>query len=66
MHSADDFVICLGDIHGLISRHIDRLDVVHGAHGVGQRNMVGRMLLQFCLHKELSQIYGLIERKKCR
>ena len=29
MHSADDLVMCLGDINGHIGRHIDGLDGLH-------------------------------------
>ena len=43
MHSAGDLVMCLGDFHGHIGRHID------GGYGVGQSNLYGRMLLEFCL-----------------
>ena len=37
-YSTGDLVICLGDFNG----HING---VHGGHGVGQRNLEGRMLL---------------------
>ena len=50
MHSADDLVMCLGDINGYIGRHIDG---IHGVHCVGQRNVEGRMLLELCPEKEL-------------
>ena len=53
MYSADDLVMCLGDINGHVGRHIDGSDGVHGGYGVGQRNLEGRMLLEFCLEKEL-------------
>ena len=53
MHSADDLVICLGDINVHVGRHIDGFDGVHGGYGVGQRNSEGRMPLEFCLEKEL-------------
>ena len=39
MHSADDLVMCLGDINGHIRRHIDGFDAIHGGYGVGQRNL---------------------------
>ena len=39
--------MCLGDFNGHIGRHID------GGYGVGQSNLEGRMLLEFCLEKEL-------------
>ena len=45
MHSADDLVMCLGDFNG----HVDGLDGVHRTYDVGQRNLEGRMLLEFCL-----------------
>ena len=47
MHSASDFVMCLGDING----HIDGFDGVHGGYGAGQRNFYEKMLLEFCLEK---------------
>ena len=53
MHSAGDFVMCLGDFNGYVSRHIDGFDGVHGGYGVGQRNLEGRMLLEFSLEKGL-------------
>ena len=53
MHSAGDLVMCLGDPKGHVGRHVDGLDGVHGGYGESQRNMEGRMLLLFCLVKEL-------------
>ena len=48
MHSGDldDLVMCLGDFNG----HVDGFD---GDYGVGQRNLEGRILLEFRLEKEL-------------
>ena len=53
MDSADDLAMCLGYLNGHIGRHIDGFDGVHGAIGVGQANLEGRMLLEFCLENEL-------------
>ena len=53
MYSADDLVMCLGDINGYVDRHIHGLNGVPEGHGVGQRKLEGRMLLEFCLKKEL-------------
>ena len=53
MHSADDLVMCLGDLNGHVGRHIDGFDWAYGGYGVCQRNLKGRVLLEFCLEKEL-------------
>ena len=53
MHSVSDVVMCLGDFYGHVGRRIDGSDVVHGGYGVGQRNLEGQILLEFCLEKEL-------------
>ena len=45
MHSADDLVMCLGDLNGHIGRHIYGFYGVHVEYGVGQRNLEGRTLL---------------------
>ena len=44
MHRAVNLAMCLGNINGHVSRHIDGFDGVHGRHGIGQRNLEGRML----------------------
>ena len=49
-HILDDFIVCFGYFNGHVFRHIDG---VHGVYGVGPRNLVGRMLLESCLDKEL-------------
>ena len=49
MHSADDSVMCLCDINGHVGKHIDGYKGAHGGHSVGERNLEGRMLLEFCL-----------------
>ena len=45
-----DLVMCLGDFNGHVGRHIDG---VLEEYGVGQSNLEGRMVLEFCLVKEL-------------
>ena len=50
MHSAGDLCMRLGDFIGHIGRHISGFD---GEYGVGLWNFEGRMLLEFCLEKEL-------------
>ena len=53
MHSADDLVMCLCDLNGHVDRHIDGFDGVHGGISVGQRNLEGKILFEFCLKNEL-------------
>ena len=52
MFSAGDLVMCMGDFNGHMERHVDGFDFFHGWYGVGQRNLVERMLLESCLEKE--------------
>ena len=49
MHTAGDLVMRFGDFNGHIVRHIDGFIEIHGGYGVGQRNLEGRMLLEFCM-----------------
>ena len=62
MHSADDLVMCLGDLNG----HVGSFYWVHIEYGVGQRNLEGRMLLEFFLEKKLcvSNIWFKREEKR--
>ena len=54
MHSAGGVVMCLGDFNGHVPRHMDGFNWVHG---VDQRNLEGRMSLEFCQEKELCVKY---------
>ena len=45
--------MCLGESNRHIVRRIVGLGGVHGGYSVGQTNVEGRMLLEFCLAKEL-------------
>ena len=66
MHIADNLVMCLDDFSGHVCRHIDGFDWVHEEYGVSRRNFEGRMLLEFCLEKELcvSNIWFRREEKR--
>ena len=66
MGYADDLVMCSGYFIGHIGRHIDGFDRVHGGYSVGQRNLEGRMLLEFCLEKELCVSYRRFKREEKR
>ena len=66
MHSADDLAMCLGTLYGQVGRHIDGFDGVHGSNGISQRNLEGKMILEFCLEKELcvSNTWSMREEKR--
>ena len=42
----------LGGLNGHVGRCIDGFNGVHVGYGVGQKNLEGRILLEFCLEKE--------------
>ena len=44
--------MCLGDFNGYAGRHVDGFEEVHAGYGLGQRNLEGRILLEFCLEKK--------------
>ena len=45
--------MCLDDLNWHAGGHIDGFNGVRGGYGVGQWNFVVRMLLEFCLEKEI-------------
>ena len=53
----------LGDFNGNIGRHIDG---VYGGYGVHQKNLEGKMLLTFCMEKELSMLSICFKREEMR
>ena len=53
MHSVDDLVMCMINHNGLMWSHIDGFHGAHRGYGVVQRNLKGRMSLEFCLDTEL-------------
>ena len=53
VHSADELVLCLGDFNGHVGKWIDGFEGVHGGNGIGERNLEGRRLLEFCDEKDL-------------
>ena len=67
MHSVHDLVVlCLGNVMGQVGRYIGVFDWVHGGYGIGLRNLEGRMLLKFCLLKELCKMHSIKEREEAR
>ena len=53
LKSNNEMVMGLGDFNGHVGQSVDGFENVHGGNGVGERNMEGRLLLEFCDEKEL-------------
>ena len=66
MHSTGDLVMSMGDFNGHINRHIDGFDGVHGQYDVGERNLDGRILFEFCPKRELCVINTWLKREEKR
>ena len=58
------FLICLGDSNGQVGKQIDGFDGVHGGLNVGERNVKGRLLLEFCDGKDLCVANTWFKKKK--
>ena len=43
----------MGDFNGHVGEQIEGCEGVHGGNGIGERNVEGKMLLEFCDEKEL-------------
>ena len=46
-------MICLGYFNGYIGTKVDGFEGVHGGFGIVKRNLEGRLLLEFCVEKDL-------------
>ena len=66
VNGTGDLVMCLGDFNRHAGRHIDGFNEVHRGYGIFQRNLDGRMLLEFCLMKELCVSITWFKRVKKR
>ena len=53
VENANEVLICLGDFNGHIGKEVDGFEDVHGGFGIGNRNLEGRLLLEFCVEKDL-------------
>ena len=56
----------MADFNEHTDRPTDGFDGVYGGKGVGQSNFEGRMLLKFCLKKELCVLNTLFVRQERR
>ena len=53
MANANEMVLGLGDFNGHVGKCSEGFEGIHGGYGIGKRNVEGRMLLDFCVQKEL-------------
>ena len=53
LHSVGELVLGMGDFNGHVGKRIEGYEGVHGGNGIGERNVEGKMLLEFCDEKEL-------------
>ena len=53
LHSILKLVLGMGDFNGHVGKRIKDYEGVHGGNGIGERNVEGKMLLEFCDEKEL-------------
>ena len=53
VENANEVLICLGHFNGHIGKEVDGFEGVHGGFGIGKRNLEGRLLLEFCVEKDL-------------
>ena len=49
-----ELVLDMGDFNEHVGRRIEGYEGVHGGNGLGERNVEGKMFLEFCYEKELS------------
>ena len=53
MANANEMELGLGDFNGHVGKCAEGFEGIHGGYGIGKRNVEGRMLLDFCVQKEL-------------
>ena len=53
MANANEMVLELGDFNGHVGKYAKGFEGIHGGCEIGKRNVEGRMLLDFCVQKEL-------------
>ena len=42
----------LGDFNGHVGKKVNKFEGVHARNGIGEQNFEGRMLFEFCDHKD--------------
>ena len=63
MANENELVLGLGDFNGHVGKCAEGFESIHGGYGIGKINAEGRMLLDFCDHKELCVANTWIKKK---
>ena len=51
--NANEMVLGLGDFNDHVGKCAEGFEGIHGGYVIGKRNVKGRMLLDFCVQKEV-------------
>ena len=66
VENANEVLICLGDFNGHIGKEVDGFEGVHRCFGIGKRNLEGKLLLEFCVKKDLCVGNSWFKKKNSR
>ena len=61
-----ELVLGMGNFNGHVGKQIEGYEGVHGGNGIGERNVEGIMLLEFCDEKELCAANTLFKKGQKR
>ena len=61
-----ELTLGVGDFNGHVGKKVDGFEGVHGRNRIGEQNLEGRMLLEFCDQKNLREQEGSRRRRKGR
>lgn len=65
LQSTGELVQELGDFNWHVGRHNEGFEHVHGGNGIDEKNVEGRMLLEFCNENGcVEQTHGIIRKRK--
>ena len=56
----------IGDFNGQVGKKADGFEGVHGGNGIGEQNLEGRVLLEFCNQKGLCVANTWFKKKEKR
>ena len=56
----------MGDFNGHVGKKVDKFEGVHARNGIGEQNFEGRMLFEFCNHKDLCVVNTWFKKKEKR